>query len=301
MREDRFNGVALFITVVEAGSFAAAANRVHLTRSAVAKAVARLENRLGVRLFQRTTRQQVLTDEGMRYYEHCCRLMAELRELESALHEGRQEVEGRVRISAPVLFGRRCVAPVLRGLVRVHPRLAVEAEFSDRVVDVVADGFDLVVRIGALADSGTLVARKLGEQRMAIFASPAYLAVHGRPSSLAELKQHTGILHVKSAATRSWQLRDASGTSHTLLLEGRERYDDLQVVADSAIAGGGLAWLPRWLGAPHVASGELVLVMDSDRVLSVDIHVLWPQNRHLPLRVRTLVDALTDQVPALLG
>lgn len=301
MFEDNLNGIATFLTVAEAGSFSAAASRVNVTRSAVAKSIGRLESRLGVRLFHRTTRQQLLTDEGARYYEHCSRLMTELRDVESAMHDGLRGLEGRLRISAPVLFGRRCVAPVLRALVRTHPRLQLEARFSDRVVDVLAEGFDLAVRIGPLADSTSLVARKIGTQHMAIFASPDYLAANGRPSSVADLSQHTGILYGRSVQARTWRILDADGSSHEVLLDGRERYDDLQVVADSAVEGGGLAWLPRWLGAPYLASGQLTLVMDSDRVLSVDIHAVWPQNRYLPLRLRTLIDALADQVPKLMG
>lgn len=301
MFEDSLNGIATFLTVVEAGSFASAATRINVTRSAVAKSIARLEGRLGVRLFHRTTRQQTLTDEGERYYERSSRLMADLRDVESALQDGQQGLEGRVRVSAPILFGRRCVAPVLRSLVRMHPRLELEAEFSDRVVDVLADGFDLAVRIGPIADSTSLVARKIGNQHMAIFASPDYLAANGHPSSVADLRQHAGILYGRSIQARTWRVRDVDGSSREVLLNGRERYDDLQVVADSAVEGGGLAWLPRWLGAPYVASGELTLVMDSDRVLSVDIHAVWPQNKYLPLRTRTLIDALAAQVPILMG
>ncbi len=301
MLEDSFSGVATFLAVVEAGSFTAAATRLHVTRSAVAKSIARLEARLRVRLFHRTTRQQALTDEGARYFERCRLLVSDLRDVESALQDGRGGVEGRVRISAPVLFGRRCVAPVLRSLVRRHPGLELEAEFSDRVVDVLADGFDLAVRIGPVADSTSLVARRIGSQHMAIYASPGYLAAHGQPGSLAELKAHRGVLYGRAGQASIWRVREADGTSQDIQLPGRERYDDLQVVADSAVDGGGLAWLPRWLGAPHVAAGELRLVMDSDRVLAVDIHAVWPRNRYLPLRTRALIDALSSQVPLRLG
>lgn len=297
MFDDRLTGIATFLTVAESGSFAAAAARTHVTRSAVAKAIARLEARLGVRLFHRTTRQQALTDEGARYYEHCVQLMTDLRDVESILRDGQQEPEGRVRVSVPVLFGRRCVAPVLRSLVRAHPRLELEVEFTDRVVDVLAEGFDLAVRIGALKDSTSLVARKIGTQRMAIFAAPAYLTANGHPTSVADLKRHTGILYGRSSQCQSWRVRDVDGSRHEVLLHSRERYDDLQAVTDSAIDGGGLVWLPRWLGAPYVSSGALALVMDSDRVLSNDIHAVWPQTKYLPLRTRLVVDALVTRVP----
>jgi DNA-binding transcriptional LysR family regulator len=225
--------------------------------------------------------------------------MADLKDAESSLHDDQERLEGRIRVGAPVLFGRRCVAPVLRTLIRMHPRLEVHAEFSDRVVDVREDGFDVAVRIGPLADSTNLVARKLGSQRMAIFASPGYLKARGRPSNMAELSQHTGVLYGRTSQT--WRVQDFDGANRDVLLSGRERYDDLQVVVDSAVEGGGLAWLPRWLGAQYVTSGTLALVMDSDRVASVDIHAVWPQNKFLPLRTRMLIDALVAQVPGLMG
>lgn len=301
MFDARLNEIPAFLEVVEAGSFAAAAVRANVTRSAIAKSIARTEARLGVRLFHRTTRQQTLTEEGSRYYEHCRRLLTELRDMESALRDERQGAEGCVRITAPVLFGRHCVAPVLRGLLRAHPRLEVEMSLSDRVVDVPAEGFDLAVRIGELADSTSLVARKIASQRMAIFASPAYLAERGRPVSVEELQQHTGILYGKSPQRPTWRVRDAEGVSRDIRLAGRERYDDLQAVADAAVEGGGLAWLPRWLGAPYVAAGGLELVMDSDRVMSVDIHAVWPQTKYLPQRTRLTIDALAAQVPVFMG
>jgi len=301
MFEDNLNGIATFLAVVESGSFAAAAMRIHVTRSAVAKSIGRLEGRLSVRLFHRTTRQQTLTDEGRQYYEQCSRLMTELKDIESGLHDRKRSLEGRIRISAPVLFGRRCVAPVLRSLIRAHPQLELQAAFSDRFVDVVADGFDLVVRVGPMADSTTLVARKIGSQRMAIFASPDYLKAKGFPSSVDDLADHTGIMYSQSIQARTWSVRDPDGSSREVRLNGREYYDDLQVIADSAVEGGGLAWLPRWLGAPYVDDGTLTLVMDSDRVMAVDIYVVWPRNRYLPQRTSTLIDALATQVPGLMG
>lgn len=301
MFEARLNEIPTFLEVVEAGSFAAAAGRLNVTRSAIAKSIARTESRLGVRLFHRTTRHQTLTDEGGRYYEHCRRLMTDLQDMEAALRDERQVAEGCVRISAPVLFGRQCVAPVVRELLRTHPRLEVEMSLSDRVVNVPTEGFDLAVRIGELADSTSMVARKIGNQRMAIFASASYLEKHGKPVSAVELKQHTGILYGKAQQRPTWRVRDDDGTNHDITLAGRELYDDLQVVADAAIEGGGLAWLPRWLGAPYVASEKLELVMDSDRVMSVDIHVVWPLTKYLPQRTRLTIDALATQVPVFMG
>ncbi|WP_319529566.1 LysR family transcriptional regulator [uncultured Cohaesibacter sp.] len=291
-----------FLTVVEAGSFSAAANRLHLTRSAVAKSVARLETHLDIQLFNRTTRQLLLTDEGARYYEDCSHLIRDLRDAGAQLHEGRTEPIGRVRISAPVLFGRRCVAPVLRDLLRRHPKLDIDAEFSDSLVDVLSDGYDLVVRIGSTGgDAAELMTRKIGAQDMAIFASPEYLAQHGVPTNIEDLRLHSGVLYGKSASGRRWRIRDANGTSHDIQMRSRQRYDDLEVVLDATIEGGGVAWLPRWLGAPHLTTGALQLVLDSDQVQPIDIRAIWPKSKFLPLRTRAVIDALVSSVSKFMG
>ncbi|MBS5992406.1 MAG: LysR family transcriptional regulator, partial [Acinetobacter baumannii] len=150
--EDRFSGIVTFIAVVETGSFSGAAFRMNLTRSAIAKSISKLEQRLGLRLFHRTTRQQSLTHEGGIYYEHCLGMLNDINALESELRDGQVGPEGKIRISCPVLFGRRCVAPVLRILTRLHPKILFETEFSDRVIDILAEGFDLAIRIGPVAD-----------------------------------------------------------------------------------------------------------------------------------------------------
>lgn len=235
--DDRLRGVAEFVDVVDSGSFAAAGARLGVTRSAVAKIVARLEQRLGVRLLQRTTRHLSLTDEGHAYYEQCRRLLAELGAAEAALDTGRREPAGRLRISAPVLFGRHCVAPVVQTLVERHPLLDVEMSFSDRVADLIEDGFDIAVRIGTLPDHATLVGRRLGVQRMGICASPAWLGRHGRPSSIEELSSHIGIAYGRGGQSAPWRVLGTDGEVHECRLTARLRYDDLQAIADAAAAG----------------------------------------------------------------
>ena len=299
--DERLRGVAEFVDVVEAGSFAAAGERLGVTRSAIAKIVARLEQRLGVRLLQRTTRQLGLTDEGHAYYEQCRRVMAELGAAEAALDAGRREPAGRLRISAPVLFGRQCVAPVILKLVERHPLLDVEMSFSDRNADLVEDGFDLAVRIGALPDHATLVGRRLGVQRMGICASPAWLERHGRPSGIDELGSHVSIAYGRGGQSAPWRVLGADGEAHECRLAARLRYDDLQAIADAAAAGAGLAWLPCWLMAPYLRDGRLVLVMDSNSVLGAEVHVVRPKARHMPSKVRVAIDALVEEVPRVLA
>jgi DNA-binding transcriptional LysR family regulator len=287
--------LAAFVQSVESGSFALAAKRLSVTRSAVGKSVARLEKHLGVRLFVRTTRRQSLTEDGQAYYERCVRALQEIEAAEDVLASSQRALTGRLRISVPVLFGRHCVAPVLLRLARRHPGLTIETSFSDRVVDMVQEGFDLAVRIGTLPDSASHAARRLGAQRMSICAAPSYLEEHGLPAAVEDLERHTGIVYGNGSQS-PWRVRDSEGRVRELQLKSRLRFDDLQAIADAAVAGGGVAWLPCWLIAPHVRAGTLRLVMDSQRVLATDIHVVWPHSRYLPYKARMMIDALVAEV-----
>jgi len=298
---DRLTGIDTFVQTVDAGSFALAAERLGLTRSAVGKTIARLEQRLGTRLFQRTTRQQNLTEDGQAYYERCVRALAELDAAEAAFDSGRREPVGRLRVSAPLLFGRQCVAPVLAALAHRHPRLQVEMSFSDRVVDLVEEGFDLAVRIGPLRDSATLAARRLGSQAMGICAAPAYLAERGTPRTIADFAAHAAIVYGLNGSSAQWRIRDTDGALREPVIASRLRFDDVQAIADAAIAGHGLAWLPCWLIAPRLRSGELTLVTSSQNTVASEVHAVWPQSRYLPNKTRMAIDALVEQVPAMLG
>jgi DNA-binding transcriptional LysR family regulator len=208
---DRLAGISAFVAAVEAGSFAQAAARLRLTRSAVGKSIARLEARLGTRLFVRTTRSQSLTDDGQIFYERCARALEELDAAQHILEAGRDEPAGRVRVSAPVVFGRLHVAPVLLNLAKRYPRLQLEGIFTDRLVDFVDDGIDLSIRSGLLADSDAIVARRLGDQSMVLCASPTYLESHGTPRDLADLAAHRGVNYMRGGRPFPWPLTDATG------------------------------------------------------------------------------------------
>lgn len=298
---DRLNGISAFVEAAEAGSFALAAERMRLTRSAVGKSIARLEQRLGVRLFQRTTRSQSLTEDGQAYYERCVRALAELDAGALALDSGKGEPIGRLRVSVPVLFGRHCVAPVLLALGRRNPRLTIEISFNDQVVDLVEEGYDLAVRIGNVADSGTLVARRLGMQRMVICAAPSYLAEHGMPADVDELSGHVGIAYGRGGRIEPWRVRDSAGLVVKPQVDMRLVFDDLQAITDAAVAGLGLAWLPCWLMAKHAKAGELTMMMNCDRVLAAEICAVWPQSHYLPTKTRAAIDALVAEIPGKVG
>ena len=294
---DRLNGIDVFVSAVEAGSFSLAAARLHITRSAVAKTIARLEQRLGTRLFHRTTRTQSLSQDGQVYYERCVRVLAELAAAEAELDSGKSEPAGLVRISVPVMFGRYCVAPGLLALTQQHPRLQMEMSFSDRVTDLVNDGYDLAVRIGPLPDSATLTARLIGVQNMSICASPGYLAQHGRPKVVADLYQHAGIVYSRAGNPVPWKVEDEGGRVQDVVVNARLRLDDLQAITDAAVAGLGLAWLPCWLVGHYLQRGQLEMVFNATRVASADIYAVWPATRYLPAKTRRVIDTLVEETP----
>ena len=300
-RQERLDGVTVFVEVVRLGGFARAAEHLGLTRSAVGKAMARLEARLATRLFHRTTRVQSLTDDGQIYHEHCLRALAELQAAEAQMESGRHEVTGRLRVTMPVLFGRHCVAPILLDLARQHTLLELHLSFNDQPVDVLAEGFDLAIRCGALgAESEGLRARKLVEQRKLVCASPAYLAARGRPRNKAELAEHSILLYRRADRIHVWQLPDATGRMGDTPLNSRLLLDDLETIADAAATGLGLAWLPEWLVRERLRTGALVSVLDDQPGATMDCHALWPSAPHMPLRLRLAVDALVTQLPGLL-
>ena len=290
-------GVDAFVAAVDTGSFSAAGARLGLTRSAVAKTVARLEGRLAVRLFHRTTRALSLTEDGQRYYEHCVRALGELRAGRAALESGRREATGRLRVSAPLLFGRRCVAPVLARLAARHPRLELDLALSDRLVDLVEDGFDLAIRNGEIGSGHGLMTRTVGLQRMTVCAAPAYLAVAGTPQGLDDLHRHHAVTYARDGRVRAWEFPLDKGAPVAVTPPSRLRFDDLEAIADAAEAGHGLAWLPCWLIRARVHSGTLVpLLADVPRQVFAT-HALWPAAPHMPMKLRLALDTLGNELP----
>lgn len=290
---DRLTGISVFVEAAEAGGFSAAAERLHLSRSAVAKTVARLEERLGTRLFHRTTRNQSLTTEGQLYYEHCRQALQELRAGEALLESGRKTVSGRLRVSMPVLFGRYCVAPVLTELAKQHPQLTLELSFSDRNVALIEDGFDLAVRSGRPAGEG-LVSRRIAQHRMCLCAAPGYLAERGTPGTLDDVRSHEHIVYQNAGRRHSWLFPRENEGPLEIEPEARLYLDDLEAIADAAAAGTGLAWLPSWLIQSRLRAGTLVPVLEQVPPFTIDIHALWPQTPRLPYRIRVAIDALVE-------
>lgn len=294
---DRLTSMAVFIKAVDLGSFAAAAAALDLSAPMVGKHVRFLEERLGVRLLNRTTRRQSLTDFGRDYYDRCRAVLAEAEAAEALAGRQLSEPRGRLRVAVPIHFGRHCVAPVLLELAQRHAALELDLSFNDRFVDLAEDGFDLAVRTGDLADRADLIGRRVARQRMVVCAAPSYLGRHGIPRRVEDLAAHQAVVYRRSGRVRPWLFPRDQMPPAAVMPPHRLRLDDLDGIADAACAGAGLAWLPDWLIRERIESGLLVPVLPDRPAFLYDVHVLWLQTPYLPLKVRLAIDALAAALP----
>lgn len=289
---DRFDGLQTFVGTAQTGSFTAAGVELGLTSSAVGKSVSRLEARLGVKLLHRTTRRLTLTPDGEAYLETCLAVLDELEVAENELSGGRAEPAGRIRIDLPAAFGRRHVMPALIDLSVRYPRLDLSVTFTERTVDLVAEGIELAVRIGTLSDEGGLMARRLGAQRLVICASPEYITRHGAPTDAQELMARDCIVGWRRAPRPAWLLRDETRAMVPQEVHARHEFSDGDAMVQAVLAGAGLSQLPTWLIGEHLAAGTLVPVLERYEGGEMPIHAVWPQSRYLRRRVRVTIDAL---------
>lgn len=288
---EQLTGIRAFVETARAGSFTLASERLALSRSAVGKAVARLEAQLDTRLLHRTTRQVTLTDDGKRFLQHCTHALIELEKGETALKERHGAVAGPLRVEVPLLFGRQWIAPVLLELAREHPALQLDMTFSNRLNALNAGQIDLAVRIGALPDSPNLVARPLGVQDTLICAAPLYLKTHGTPATPQALLTHACLAEGADARSSGWTL-SLDGELRAYPLQVRLVLRDAMALKDAALAGFGLARLPRWLVADSLQAGHLVEVLAHARAPGLPIHILRTPTPYPLLRQRVAIDRL---------
>lgn len=282
-----------FTETAKHGSFAAAARETGSAPSTLAKAVLRLEQSLGVKLFHRTTRQVTLTPDGERLYHRCQRVLAEIEDLHADAAGTRASATGTLRVDMPIVFGRRVILPLLARLQQQHPGLELDIRLQDGYVDLVRDGIDLAIRVGALRDS-SLVARRFAGQTLLLVASPDYLARQGHPASLRALAQHRAILFrmPTSGRDRPWQFVQR-GHAVTIQPRSQLRLNDGEAMVQAALLGLGLAQLPDYMVADPLGDGRLVELLPSLRPQAMPISAVYPSQRLLPPRVRVLLDALT--------
>lgn len=287
---DRFEDIRTFVAVVQGQGFNAAADRLGLVKSAVSRRIRDLEDRLGTRLIDRTTRKINLTESGGEFYERGLRLLADLEEAENLASTGSQEATGRLRIAAPVSLTVHCLAPVLCEFMDLHPKLHIDVETNDRMVDIVSEGFDLAVRVSRLKDS-SLIARRITTIRHVCCASPRYLDQHGRPQTPGDLREHAGVAYSNVDPRHYWMFKD----NESVEARGRLAISNGDAVREAAIAGAGIVMLPTFIAHRAIARGELEVILKPFLRSPIGMYVVHPSSRNVSAKVRLFIDFLVSR------
>lgn len=297
MERDPLSGVTVFVYAARAGSFTLAAERLGITKSAVGKTITKLEERLGFKLFHRTTRLLRLTADGEAYLTACGAALDDVAAAQDALSSGSRVLSGRLRIDMPIAFGRKVLLPLLIEIIRPHAGLKLSLNFTDATSDLLMEDADLAIRFGALKDSSNLIARHLAYQERIICASPDYLRVHGTPRDLADLGTHACILGAVKGPPLAWFVRD-EGVEKRFLPPATHQFGDGEAMVEAARAGLGLCQVPISMVRGLLERGELVRVLAAQSGVSVEIHAVWPRQKQLSPRVRYVVDQLVARAAA---
>ena len=284
--------MALFASVVQQRSFSAVARERGMAKSAVSRRVSQLEERLGVRLLTRTTRKLALTDDGVRFYEHCAALLAAADAAEEAMAGASTEARGKVRINAPVSLSQLYLATAIGEFLARYPDVQIELTSADTFVDVVEGGYDVVIRIARLTDS-SLVARRLSSDRLVVVGAPSYFARYGRPETPAELINHNCIHYMVVSITGEWRFRGADRQPYVVPVRSNFECSDGLTVRQAAIAGIGLGVMPQFMADQAIRDGLLEVVLDGARRAEVGIYALFTSRRQLPVRTKLLIDHLS--------
>ena len=283
--------IAVFVRVVERGSFTLAADDLALSRAVVSKYLSRLEERLGVRLLNRTTRRLSLTEAGAALFEASRAALEKMDEAQAEIARFQSEPRGRLKVSAPMSFGILHLAPALADFTRQHPAVGLDLKLDDRFVNLVEEGIDVAIRIGVLTDS-SLVARKLATTRSIVCASPQYLAEHGEPETPEDLASHNCLLYSYLSTANVWRFTAPDGREVPVAVTGNLRVNNGMVNTEAALAGMGILMTPTFYVGDLVRTGKLRQVLEGYRLPDLGIHAVYPQRAHVPPKVRVFVDFL---------
>src|SRR6202167_3939059 len=284
---DRLREMEMFVRVVEAGSFSAAARDLDMGQPAVSKTIASLEDRLGIRLLTRSTRKLAPTEAGSAFYERAVRAIGEANEAEAAAQGAGAGLGGRLRLSAPLTFSRLHLVPKLGAFLDAHPKLQLDLVMDDRAVDLVAENIDAALRLGVLTDSA-LKARKLGQTDRLVVATPAYLARRGVPRTPADLLKHDGIIYGESSGGQEWLFRRSTSET-SVSLKARLKLTAAEGVREAVLAGQGFAIASRGMFAPELKSGEVVGIVDEWTLPAMDLWVIYPSGRLTSAKARAFI------------
>jgi DNA-binding transcriptional LysR family regulator len=290
---DKLDAMNAFAKVVAAGSYAEAARRLGLTRSAVSKAVMELEQLLGARLLDRTTRRVAPTEAGRAYYERCVSILADVEETEIQISRLHDAPRGVLKINAPMSFGTRYLGAAVAQFMARYPDLKIELTLNDRVIDPLEEGVDVTVRIGALPDS-SLIARRLAPARLVLAAAPKYLEARGAPQTLEDLSLHRCLTYGHMAAAQRWTLQ-REGAPVSVPVDSRLCSNNGDVLRSAALDGIGIANLPTFLVGPDIAAGRLAVVLKDAPPAPLGIYALYAPNRYLAAKTRVFIDFLVER------
>ena len=285
---DTLTSMKAFAAVVDTGSFAAASDRLAMSRAMTSKYVAHLEEHLGTRLLQRTTRKLTLTESGTAYYDRCVQILADIAEAEEGAVHHTESPRGTLRMTIPVSFGNLHMGPVIADYLKQYPEVKIDMLLTDRRVDLIEEGLDLAIRIGTLPESG-LIAKKLGSDHVVICGAPDYLERHGIPKTPAELAPHNCLTYSYSSSGDEWKLNGPDG-SHTVKVSGSLRATNGDMVKLAALGGVGLIRQPTFLAAQDIRAGRLVEVLSEYTSSELGIYAVYPSRKHLSAKVRSFVD-----------
>jgi DNA-binding transcriptional LysR family regulator len=291
---DRLTTLAVFVKVVDAQSFAGAARDLGLSPAMVSKHVQTLEAQLGARLLNRTTRRLSLTEIGRGYYERARQILADLEEADRAASDLQATPRGVLKVNAPFSFGIRHVASAIAAYLAAYPDVTVDVSLNDRYIDLLAEGVDVALRIGRLADS-SLIARRLVPIRMVLAAAPAYIARHGQPSAPKDLTGHVCLLYTYAATADEWRFTGPDGRDEVVRVSGRLLANNGDILRTAAVDGLGIALLPSFIAGEHVRSGELVRLLPGFAAPEGALYAVYPPGRHLSPKLRSFIDFLATR------
>ncbi len=283
--------MSVFRRVAETGNFSEVAREMKISQPTVSKHVAALEQHLNIKLFNRSTRQLSLTEVGKQYYDRCIHILDEVLETESLLRNQESIPTGILRINTPVTFGEICIVPHLWQFLDKYPELKIDLIMDDNYVDIVKGGVDVAIRIGPMVDSA-LIARKIGNSPRVVIASPEYLAAHGEPKSLQELKDHNCIVYTLLTTRDEWHFIGPKGRE-AIKVKGRFSVNNPRTICEAVLQNQGIAVAPEWLVGDYIKNGQFKIILDDYTPTALDVHAVFPGRRYVPAKVRCFIEFIS--------
>jgi LysR family transcriptional regulator for bpeEF and oprC len=292
---DVMHSMAVFRRVVEAKNFSAVARETNISQSTVSKHIAALEERLGTKLLNRSTRSLKLTEAGQEYYHHCIRILNDFQEAEASVGKGKIKPTGTLRISTCAAFGRTYLLPYMDEFFELYPDIDIDLLFNEEYLDLVKHGIDLAIRIGPLSDS-SLIARKIASSPRVVVASPEYLVKHGRPKKPADLIKHECLFYTLQKSPNLWYFNSTQEGDESIRVSGRFKASNPDAICEATIGGLGISILCEWFAREHIKQGRLKVILADFRPTAYDIHAVYPERRFVPQKVKRMIEFLAGKM-----